>query len=167
MMGQTLFDPNMVESQHQQVKGLGLLPTKTTFYKEKTRTQVKGHFLKGEGIFSSMKNIPFHGYEIHMGQTEKEEENHLLSFRTQEEKEGTDGFALGNLWGCYIHGIFDGKEMASSVVNALLSAKGLEGNAITVDWDVFRETQYNKLADGLRSALDMKRIYEILEENTK
>lgn len=166
MMGEMIFDPEMVESQHKQVKGLGLLATKTTFYEEKTRTQVSGRFLKGEGIFSSLKEIPFHGYEIHMGQTEWEGEP-LLSFQNQKEEKHIhfDGCAVGNLWGCYIHGIFDGAEMTSALVNALLTAKGLEGNTITEDWETYTEKQYDKLAEGLRSSLDMKRIYEILEKS--
>ena len=33
-----------------------------------------------------------------------------------------------------------------------------------MDFQTFKETQYDLLAAGLREHLDMKRIYEILEE---
>ena len=38
---------------------------------------------------------------------------------------------------------------------------------IGVDFAAFKETQYDLLADGLREHLDMKRIYEILEEGVE
>ncbi|WP_182388440.1 hypothetical protein [Dorea formicigenerans] len=34
-------------------------------------------------------------------------------------------------------------------------------------WSGFKEEQYDKLADGIRSHLDMERIYEIMKENVE
>lgn len=168
MMGQKLSDPEGVEGsgKHSELDGLGLLPTKTTFFEEKTRSQVKGTFLQGKGIFASLEGVPFQGYEIHMGLTETEE-NPLVSFTTQDGKAGSDGVGVDNLWGCYIHGIFDQEEVATALVEALLLAKGLEGTATTQDWESYAQSQYDKLAQGLRSALDMPKIYALLEESGK
>ena len=66
------------------------------------------------------------------------------------------------MWGCYVHGIFDKAGAASALVNCLLKAKGLEGQAASVDWQEYAQRQYDKLADGLRASLDMERIYRIL-----
>ena len=43
-----------------------------------------------------------------------------------------------------------------------MKAKGLEGQAASVDWQEYAQRQYDKLADGLRASLDMERIYRIL-----
>ena len=45
-----------------------------------------------------------------------------------------------------------------------MKAKGLEGCAAAVDWQEYAQRQYDKLADGLRSSLDMDAVYHILEE---
>ena len=73
-----------------------------------------------------------------------------------------DGAAAGNVWGCYIHGIFDRAECAAALVNCLRRRRGLEESAAAVDWKEYKEQQYDALADGVRTALDMERIYRIL-----
>ncbi|MFR2333793.1 MAG: cobyric acid synthase CobQ, partial [Flavonifractor plautii] len=81
---------------------------------------------------------------------------------TQTGERRSDGLSAGNVWGCYVHGIFDKAEAAAALVNALLEAKGLEPGAASVDWQAYAQQQYDKLAAGLRASLDMKRIYRIL-----
>lgn len=69
------------------------------------------------------------------------------------------------MYGSYVHGIFDKEEVAKKIVEALGEAKGMDVSQMTsVDFAQFKETQYDKLADGLRKHLDMKKIYEILEQ---
>ena len=55
MMGEVLEDPNGVEGTlRSSVRGMELLPTKTVFSAEKTRTQVEGAFSQVEGIFEEL-----------------------------------------------------------------------------------------------------------------
>ena len=69
------------------------------------------------------------------------------------------------MYGTYVHGIFDRENVAKGVVTALGKAKGLDVSEITaVDFAAFKESQYDILASELRKHLDMKKIYEILEE---
>ena len=160
MLGQTVSDPDGVEGGGT-LKGLGLLPADTVFQGEKTRTRVTGAFRAPEGIFASMAGVPFEGYEIHMGRTESAAAP-LAEFTTQTGERRTDGLSAGNVWGCYVHGIFDKAGAAEALVNALLAAKGLEPGAAAVDWQDYAQGQYDKLAAGLRESLDMARIYRIL-----
>ncbi len=160
MLGASVSDPDGVEGGGT-LRGLGLLPGNTVFFGEKTRTQVEGTFLRGEGIFAPMAGVAFTGYEIHMGETEVSG-TPLLTLRDQRGQEKTGGHAAGNVWGSYIHGIFDCGECAAALVNCLMAARGLSPDAATVDWAEYQQQQYDKLADGLRSALDMERIYRIL-----
>ena len=66
MLGEEIEDPNGVEKAGK-LRGLGLLPTKTVFQKEKKRTRVKGIFQEVPGMLSELKGIGIEGYEIHMG----------------------------------------------------------------------------------------------------
>ena len=164
MLGQEVSDPDGVESGGT-LRGMGLLPHTTLFLGEKTRTQVSGAFMESQGIFSGMKGIPFTGYEIHMGVTTPTEgAKEILSLTDQNGQKKPDGLSAGNVWGCYVHGIFDKAESAAALVNCLLEAKGLTAEAATIDWADYAQQQYDKLAEGLRSALDMERIYRILNK---
>ena len=160
MLGQSVSDPDGVESGGT-LKGLGLLPAHTVFQGEKTRTRVTGAFRAPTGLFADMGGVPFEGYEIHMGRTASDAEA-LVAFTTQTGERHTDGLTAGNVWGCYVHGIFDKAECAAALVNCLLKAKGLDRQAASVDWQAYAQLQYDKLADGLRSSLDMEQIYRIL-----
>ena len=160
MLGQSVSDPDGVEGGGS-LRGLGLLPADTVFRGEKTRTRVSGRFLAPEGLFAPMAGVPFEGYEIHMGRTESAAAP-LAEFTTQTGERRTDGLSSGNVWGCYVHGIFDKAGAAEALVNALLAAKGLEPGAAAVDWQDYAQGQYDKLAGGLRESLDMVRIFRIL-----
>ena len=162
MLGRTISDPDGVEGGGS-LAGLGLLPTETVFFGEKTRTRVSGQFDAMGGDFTAMAETPFEGYEIHMGRTTHLDGSaNILSFRTLDGEAHADGAAAGNVWGCYIHGIFDRAECAAALVNCLRRRRGLEASAAAVDWKVYKEQQYDALADGVRAALDMERIYRIL-----
>ena len=161
MLGRAVSDPEGVESGGT-LRGLGLLPAETQFQGEKTRTQVTGRFLAPEGIFGGMAGVPFAGYEIHMGRTGTTAAP-LVEFSTQTGEGRADGLSAGNVWGCYVHGLFDKAEAARALVDCLLAAKGLEPGTAAVDWKEYAQAQYDKLADGLRQSLDMERVYRILD----
>ena len=69
----------------------------------------------------------------------------------------------GNVYGTYIHGIFDKEEISKTIAVALLKAKGLDFSDVKAfDIEEHKQKQYDILAEGLRNSLDMKLIYEIL-----
>ena len=163
--GKTLSDPHHVEAGGQ-IKGMGLLPMDTVFVEAKTRTRVQGHFLELPGILHSMSGIPLEGYEIHMGTSRPNQDavqaSKIVDQVTKEEKE--DGLCAGNVYGTYVHGVFDREEVTQGLVKALGDWKGIDVSQMTsVDFAAFKESQYDILAAELRRHLDMKKIYEILE----
>ncbi len=160
MLGREVSDPEGVEGGGT-LRGLGLLPHRTVFSEEKRRARVSGTFTGVRGIFAGMRGTAFTGYEIHMGVTEGPEEA-VVAFTDQEGQTKTDGAARDNVWGCYVHGLFDKGESVSALVNCLLTAKGLTPGAAVMDWEAYAQKQYDALAQGLREALDMERVYRIL-----
>ena len=172
MLGRTLSDPEGVEAGGT-IAGMGLLPMDTVFAGNKTRTRVRGSFGRVEGLLSGLTGVPLEGYEIHMGVTTLSEGAHSLTgihnFAGHADRETkADGAYCGNVYGTYVHGVFDKEEVAKAVVTALGKSKGLDTGEITgVDFQAFKELQYDILAEELRKHLDMKRIYEIMEEGIR
>lgn len=166
MLGMELSDPFNVESGGT-MAGMGLLPTKTVFEKEKVRTRVSGNFNEVSGILAELSYVEFEGYEIHMGQTTydfNEEELTTIDNVNGEDIIKNDGLYKDNVYGSYIHGIFDKEEVSKAIVESLCIHKGIDYSSIsTVDIEKYKEEQYDKLAEGIRNSLDMKVIYKILE----
>ncbi|MBR5509911.1 MAG: cobyric acid synthase [Lachnospiraceae bacterium] len=166
MLGETLSDPYGVEAGGS-IKGMGLLPMDTVFAQEKTRTRVTGNFAVLNGAYHTLSGAELEGYEIHMGESilkaEAQTATQLCDGVTGEKK--TDGTCLDNICGTYVHGVFDRAEVVESLLKALGEKKGIDTAQMKgLDFKVFKETQYDILAAELRKHLDMKRIYQILEE---
>jgi adenosylcobyric acid synthase len=82
--------------------------------------------------------------------------------------ESVDGCCEGNVYGSYLHGIFDTKECAEALAGALFEAKGLDASAVkAVDMKAYKEEQYDKLAQVMRDNMDMELVYRIIEEGVK
>lgn len=166
MLGETLEDPYSVECGGE-LKGLGLLPIKTIFEKEKIRTQVKGSFNEVEGIFKSLKDINFEGYEIHMGKSYplKEIKGLTKIYNINTREESIEGMNIGNVYGTYVHGIFDKEEVINDIIKALFNEKGLDYNEeSSINIKEYKEKQYDILAKSVRESLDMDYIYKIINE---
>lgn len=164
MLGKTLKDPYGVEHGGE-IAGMGLLPSVTVFEEEKTRTRVTGRFGNVDGIFSELSGVELEGYEIHMGSSEADSGNTLTCISEDGKEEKKDGLNHGNVYGSYVHGIFDREEVAKTVVSALLKNKGLSDEDVkAVNLKEYKEQQYDLLADGIRKNVDMKLIYAILEQ---
>lgn len=163
MLGETITDENNQESSSvSSVEGMGLLPVDTVFSTEKFTTKTKGTILDTCGKLSNMSQLNVEGYELHMGQSVIREGSEATPFIKVDDSR-SDGCALGNIYGTYIHGFFDSDEIRHSILEKLASEKGISLDN-TISRKEYKEMQYDKLADGVRESLDMDLIYKILEE---
>lgn len=162
MLGESLSDPYGVEAGGT-IRGMGLLPMNTVFEQEKRRTQTTGIFQKVEGIFKDLSGITFTGYEIHMGQSTGTENAKPL---TRLNESGIyEGMQNGNVYGSYVHGIFDEESVAKALVGTLLKAKGMDPSMIAAfDMAAYKEKQYDILADAVRANMDMDYVYHIIRQ---
>lgn len=144
-----------------QMQALGLLPGRTTFFPEKTRRQVSGTFRHLQGRFSPLNGTEITGYEIHMGQTLGNSPP-ILTLHSNEEETTQDGMSCGHIWGTYTHGLFDRGDFTQNFLNIFLKEKGLSLELDSIDWDSYGQSQYDKLADGMRNALNIDEIYRIM-----
>lgn len=161
MLGEELSDPFCVESGGN-MRGMCLLPTRTVFLKEKIRTRVTGVVGKLDGAFSVLSGLNFEGYEIHMGETEAFDTPTFSSIKDGK-NEKNDGACSCNVFGTYVHGIFDTGSFAEGLIGIICKKKGIDiGELEKFDIEEHKESQYNLLADTIRNNIDMKKIYEIL-----
>ena len=152
MLGQKISDPNHSEAACiSDCTGMELLPVETVFSEEKKQTQTTGKISDISGIFSSLNGLDYHGYEIHMGQSTKEQSPVVSS---------------GNIYGTYIHGIFDAAGISDTILDAIRKFKGLPADVVfNFDLQRHKEKQYDLLAKTVRESLDMNYIYSILENH--
>ena len=151
MLGRHISDPEQVEAAGvTEIDGMGLLPLETVFQGEKVQTQTNGVFSGVAGLLSELNGKRYAGYEIHMGRSE--EARGVL-------------FSMGNVYGSYVHGIFDEQEVADTILKALCTKKGVSFESLgTFDAKAYKERQYDLLADAVRAGLDMPLIYRILNQ---
>lgn len=153
MLGNTISDPyNMEEGGF--IQGFGLIDMDTVFGKEKQMVQVSGCFDSIEGIFNGLSGKGYKGYEIHMGQTEDGK---------------TDGSCINmqacqdNIYGSYVHGLFDSTGIAYTIVKALADRKGADtSNIYDFDYSSYKESQYDILEETIRENMDINRVYNIM-----
>ena len=156
MLGEQICDPKGVE-EGGALRGMELLPVMTELKKDKTRRQMAGRLPEVAGIFRVLSHLEYVGYEIHMGQTSRVDDGNA--------DEAVVSVKNKNVYGTYLHGIFDKGNVAAAVVNALAEKKGiLLENGVFEDYQSFKEKQYDKLADTLREYLNMEEIYGMLTE---
>lgn len=155
MMGARLEDPEGIEGNLKAVPGLGLLPQVTTIEQEKVTKQSHFAFLqemKGKQPLLSCK-----GYEIHMGKTETIGDAPARPVALLEDGR-LDGYYLNDhCWGSYLHGILDNPEVLDSLAAGFDTAKA----SSSFDYARFKEEQYDKLADWVRSHTDLDYIYRM------
>ena len=149
MLGASVRDPLGVEAAGvTEIKGMGLLPMDTVFQGEKVQQQTSGVFGEIPGALHSLSGMKYTGYEIHMGRSQQQ----LAPLVNQ-----------GNVYGSYIHGIFDGAGIAQAIIGDLAARKGIDPGTLTVfDPERYKQEQYDKLADAVRGGLDMDFVYKVL-----
>ena len=150
ILGEQINDPHHIESAGENLAGLGLINMTTVLEKEKTLTRQEGVHLES--------GLAVHGYEIHHGQSRGETSP---SLRWQNGETAGVSQTEKNLWGSYLHGIFDADPFRRWFIDRLRTRKGLTANGkIVAAYDL--EPAFDRLAQVVRDALDMNVIYKLL-----
>ena len=149
MLGTIVSDPDGVEAAGlREIRGLGLLEIQTVFHGKKVQTQTSGTFSGIEGMLAGLNGLRYEGYEIHMGRSDRPRP--VLT-------------GSGNVYGTYIHGVFDAPGIADGVLRAVCAQRGIDpGRLESFDLQEYKNQQYDLLADGVRRGLDMDYVYRVL-----
>lgn len=164
MLGESIHDPNQVESSEAEISGLALLPISTRFLPIKSTHQVKARTLPGRGLLQNAGGMSISGYEIHMGETAGTAISTPFQIveRSQNRCDEIDGCLSpdGNVLGTYIHGLFHNEGFRRAILRELAARKGVvfapSHPAISAS------DQYDRLASLVRSSLDMDLIFRLL-----
>lgn len=161
MLGESIADPECVESDGTSVAGLGLLPVRTTFLRRKSTHRVRAVVSAVGGMLGGAAGIELDGYEIHMGHTERN--SGTPAFRLTRIGNGEafeDGCLSGDraILGTYVHGLFDSDALREALLGFLARRKGivLPGQIARPARDV----RYDRLADFVRGHVDIGRLRE-------
>ena len=184
MLGRKIADPEMVEAAGAtgvpEITGMNYLEMDTVFCGEKVQTQTSGVFEEVGGVLAGLNGMRYKGYEIHMGRSGE----HICECAGSCDDEVRAGRGVacgdevrveqgeaqlpaltgkGNVYGSYVHGLFDAPGVSDAVLKAVCAKRGIDFAALgTFDLRTYKEQQYDLLADVVRSGLDMEFVYRVL-----
>ena len=148
MLGRQLDDPEQLEGGPISSEGLGLLPIKTRFSREKTLQQ-------RDLVSRWPAAAEVRGFELHHGRTMADDD--LMPLMEEPSlgwwKEGVDG---GVIAGSYLHGLLDNGPWRRHWLNHLRSGKGL--SALSTDRPhhaSHRDQLLDRLADAFEQHVDL------------
>ncbi|WP_328772567.1 cobyric acid synthase [Streptomyces sp. NBC_00286] len=132
-----------VESRAGQVDGLGLLPVRVRFAREKTLTRPVGEAL-GEYV---------EGYEIHHGVAEVTGGEAFL-----------DGCRVGEIWGTHWHGSLESDGFRRAFLREVAAAAGRRFvPAADTSFAALREQQLDRLGDLIENHADTDALWRLIE----
>ena len=160
MLGTSLEDPFLKEGSksysEQKIKGIGLLPIRTTFLKRKLTRQINC-----KSLWPCQSKI--NGFEIHNGLTELDNAPSSLNVNPifkdidlgwyKENKKG------GTIAGTYIHGIFENDTWRSQYINLIRRSKNLPILDLKArSYKMKREAIINNLANEFNKHLNLSSL---------
>jgi adenosylcobyric acid synthase len=170
MLGATIADPDAVESTAGNVAGLGLLPIRTRFQRDKTLAQVKAS--PGDPCFLTSgvpRDTVLIGYEIHAGVVEPLP-GASAPFRLRERNRGgvdlTDGAVgeSGVVVGTLIHGLLENEVVRGALLGNLRARRAVsQREAVPPPSARDPLAEYDRLADVVKANVDWALLQRIVE----
>ncbi|HJT20047.1 MAG TPA: cobyric acid synthase [Nitrospira sp.] len=158
LLGRLIRDPEHIESDVDEVDGLGMLPVTTTFAFPKVVRQVSGrHRESGE---------PVVGYQVRMGRTMPDEDAQpfIELYHDKSPEILDDGISVhgGLIFGTYLHGLFDQSPFRRWWLNRLRAAKRWKGLPETRELSLDR--QLDQWADFVEQHVSMPLLNRLVAE---
>jgi adenosylcobyric acid synthase len=158
LLGRRIRDPFRLESLHEEVDGLGMVPVETTFALPKVVERASGrHPASGCAVT---------GYQVRIGRTRvpSEAQPFLVLIDAQTGELRPEGLSLhdGRLFGTSLHGLFDEAPFRRWWVNRLRASKGWTG--LPERPGLSLEAKLDGLADFVERHLDISMIDRLVEE---
>ncbi len=166
MLGEILDDPEGADGgEPDSEAGLGLLPLKTVFNRDKVTRRAKFRVASPAPEMSAAgrpmrPGAAGSGYEIHSGETSARDRQTVTPLLELDRGDGIlrpDGAVStsGRLMGCYVHGLFDSPDVLGPFLESAAEKFGLEPPIVR---PFSMEEEYDRLASVVRESLDMAAI---------
>jgi adenosylcobyric acid synthase len=162
MLGGVIADPEHVESEADLSEGLGLLPFRTEFGREKRTAQVRARAPRS--TFLSEAGEVISGYEIHMGRLVRPAGSRPTfavlerNGRLDDELDGgvsDDGAVVGTM----LHGLFESPGVRATLASHLRQRKGLPPAAPVTASPV---DEFDRIADVVRANVRMDLLWHLV-----
>jgi adenosylcobyric acid synthase len=160
ILGRFIRDPLGLEGPPGESEGLDLLNIETTLCREKALARTTGAW--------AATGEPLEGYEIHMGVTDRQGQTppviriHTRNGRRVEDENDGARNPAGNVWGTYLHGLFERSGFRRAFLMGINPALCLVAEDQQPDIDAtFRDRQYDLLAEHFRRYTNIPKLIEI------
>ncbi|HEU4685695.1 MAG TPA: cobyric acid synthase [Nitrospira sp.] len=158
LLGRVIRDPQHVESDVDEVDGLGMLPVTTTFAFPKVLRQVSGrHPESGE---------PVMGYEVRMGRTMVDENTQpFIEIDAAKPVNSMDyGISVdgGRIFGTYLHGLFETSAFRRWWINRLRARK--RWSALPETRELSLDARLDQWANVVERHISIPLIHRLLAE---
>lgn len=157
MLGNTINDPEGIESSLKQVNGLALCDFETTLTTQKVLTKITATLLLNN------QQTPCSGYEIHAGIGQGAALNKPFLTFDESHPHGFmfDGFISDDnaIAGTYLHGLFDEADATSQILKWVKPSASINPISIATH----REQQLERLATMCETHLNIQQIISIYE----
>jgi adenosylcobyric acid synthase len=162
ILGQDIVDPSGVEHTDA-IAGLCLLSIHTTMQPQKITRLTSGRLLAPSLFRQPMTSSRVSGYEIHVGETRYVDgAQPFAELRTDTSQQSLlDGCVTSNgqVFGSYLHGLFDDDGFRHAFLVAARAFYKLAPTSQCNNWKQDREDNLNRLADAVRSSIDMPQLF--------
>lgn len=165
MLGERIDDPHGVESTAPRTAGLGLLPLRTTFERDKVTAQVEARVAAPSFLADGVGgDLVLTGYEIHMGLVERtgsEAAPFLVTRRNGAAAGIPDGAvdAHRHIAGTMLHGLFENAPLRVALLDWLRRRKGI--TAVGAGALPDRDREYDRLEAALRDHVDQALLWRL------
>ena len=146
ILGEKLLDPDGIESEISEEEGMGKLSLTTVMRKKKTLRHSSAVTRSG---------LPVRGYEIHHGESRCRMKDGLSVMYSEDGREL--GYEAEGMLATYLHGVFDDDAFRRQFLNSIRLRKGW--NALPQTCEYGFEKALNRLADHVRSRIDLEKLY--------
>lgn len=148
MLGEKIIDT--VESGRGEVKGIGLLPAKTVFERNK-----RTNHLNAEVLWEPARGMAVEGYEIRFGRSVSERPFSVIKAINGARTFEPEGAIGERAFGTYLHGIFHNFAFTERFLNFLRAENGLE--LVSIErWSI--EEEIERFAKLVEENLNVRRI---------
>lgn len=157
-LGTGVADPFRVEGGGARA-GIGLLPVHTTLLQEKVTQRVR--LTVAHDIFTTAHEIEATGYEIHMGESVRQEQVRPFCTLVRDNGIRVEDGALsqsGSVIGTYVHGLFADDALRHAIIAHARAQAQLHPASQLAAFSATREARFDRLADHLRNHLDLSHL---------
>jgi len=170
MLGELIEDPDEVESSEKRVSGLGLLPLRTRFGRNKLTSQIQARVLHSSFLADDEPlSEDVSAYEIHMGSVEQTRPCPTpfeIVKRNGRQQRTLDGAIdrTGMVVGTMLHGILENDSLRARLLGFLRKRKGLP-HPLNPRALPTKQAEYDRLEAAVREHIDCDLLWRIARLN--